>query len=186
MRIISGKARGTRLQSVAGTLTRPTADRVKESLFNILGPSVNGSSFLDLFAGNGGIGLEALSRGAQEVVWVDSNPACAAMIRSNLLRTHLTGGEIYTNDVERAIIQLQKRERSFDFIFLDPPYNKGYLGKVLVQLDKAKILKSGGLIIAEAGKKEEAPLSMSNLSITRTQQYGDTILYFYQRLEAVE
>lgn len=186
MRVISGKARGAKLRSVPGQSTRPTADRVKEALFNILGPSVRGSSFLDLFAGNGGIGLEALSREAREVVWIDSSSACTAMIRANLEKTHLAGGEIFTNDVFRAIVQLDKAGRQFDFVFLDPPYERGFVAKVLAQLAATKILKSDGLVVVEAGKKEEGPLRVSNLSLIRTQNYGDTILYFYQLEEAVE
>ncbi|MGB4250538.1 MAG: RsmD family RNA methyltransferase, partial [Limnochordia bacterium] len=99
MRVIAGKAKGTRLSSVKGLATRPTGDRVKEALFNILGPKVLGSSFLDLYAGSGAVGLEALSRGAEKVVWVESDRACCGQIKKNLERTRLEGGLVLPGDV---------------------------------------------------------------------------------------
>ncbi|NMB20230.1 MAG: 16S rRNA (guanine(966)-N(2))-methyltransferase RsmD [Firmicutes bacterium] len=180
MRIIAGKARGTKLKSVPGLSTRPTGDRVKEALFNILGPAIDGSSFLDLFAGSGGIGLEALSRGASEVVWVDANPACTAQIRANLEKTKLEGGQIYTNDVSRALGQLERRGHGFDYVFFDPPYDLGLIRKTLEESSLPAVLKSGGIIIAEASKKEEAPMDVSNLCLKREQRYGDTRLLFYE------
>ncbi|MDI9485761.1 MAG: 16S rRNA (guanine(966)-N(2))-methyltransferase RsmD [Bacillota bacterium] len=179
MRIIAGKAKGTRLSSVSGLTTRPTGDRVKEALFNILGPAVTGSAFLDLYAGSGAIGLEALSRGASDVVWIDASRACTAQIRANLEKARLSGGTVYTNDVFRALVQLEKAGRRFDFIFLDPPYGQGLVGKTLEHPSLADVLKKEGIIIAEAGKKEEAPIAVSKLCLKREQRYGDTKLLFY-------
>ena len=186
LRVISGRARGTKLRSVAGQSTRPTTDRVKESLFKIIGPAIAGGDFLDLYAGNGGIGLEALSRGAQSVIWIDRDPACTKMIQSNLEKTRLTGGTIYTNDVLRALRQLERAGKDFDYIFLDPPYERGLLGKTLELLDELTLLKKDGIIIAEASKKEDAPQLMSKLCLVRIQHYGDTTLRFYQNKEATE
>ena len=171
MRVIAGKAKGTRLTSVAGLGTRPTGDRVKEALFNILGPSIINSAFLDLYAGSGAMGLEALSRGSIDVVWVDANPACTAQVRRNL--------EIYTNDVLRALERLERRGVKFDVIFLDPPYNQGLVRKTLEHPATTRVLKKDGIIIAEISKKEEAPRDMSKLCLKREQRYGDTILLFY-------
>lgn len=179
MRVIAGKAKGIKLTSVAGLATRPTGDRVKEALFNILGPSILESTFLDLYAGSGGIGLEALSRGALHVVWVDANPACTAQVRRNLEKTGLTGGEIYTNDVLRALERLERRGVRFDFVFLDPPYNQGLVRKTLEHPATMGVLRKDGIIIAEISKKEEAPRDVSKLCLTRQQRYGDTILLFY-------
>ena len=179
MRVIAGRAKGTRLNSVPGLSTRPTGDRVKEALFNILGSAVRDSAFLDLYAGSGSIGLEALSRGAHFVVWVDSSSACTGQIRANLQKTHLEGGVIYTNDVFRALVQLNGRGQQFDFVFLDPPYDQGLVRKTLEQVAGLDILKKDGIIIAEASKKEEAPLDVSKLCLERTQHYGDTKLLFY-------
>lgn len=186
MRVISGKAKGTKLRSVAGLTTRPTSDRVKEALFNILGLAIREKHFLDLYAGNGGIGLEALSRGAKSVVWIDSNPACARMIRLNQEKTRLTKGRIFTNDVLRALVQLHKKGENFDFIFLDPPYKQGLLNKTLFLLNDLALLDENGIIIAEASKKEDAPGVMSKFRLVRKNNYGDTILYFYQHEGEVE
>ena len=179
LRVIAGKARGTKLQSRPGLATRPTGDRVKEALFNILGPAIVGSSFLDLYAGSGAIGIEALSRGAGDVVWVDASPACTAQIRANLKKTGLSGEEVYTNDVFRALTQLERRGRDFDFIFLDPPYDHGLVRKTLEHPATLNVLKKHGIIIAEASKKEEAPIDVSKLCLKREQPYGDTVLLFY-------
>lgn len=179
MRVIAGTAKGRKLASVPGLATRPTGDRVKEALFNILGPAIYGSSFLDLYAGSGAIGLEALSRGARDVVWVDANPACTALIRANLQKTDLSGGDIFTNDAFRALVQLGRRGRQFDFVFLDPPYNQGLVLKTLEHPACLAVLKKEGIIIAEVSKKEEAPLDVSKLCLERTERYGDTILLFY-------
>ncbi len=125
------------------------------------------------------MGLEALSRGAQDVVWVDASRACTAQIRSNVEKTGLSGGEIFTNDVLRALVQLERRGRQFDFVFLDPPYNQGLVAKTLEHPASLAVLKKEGIIIAEVGKKEEAPLGVSKLCLERTERYGDTILLFY-------
>lgn len=186
VRVISGRAKGTKLASIAGQETRPTSDRVKEALFNILGPKVRESTFLDLYAGSGGIGLEALSRGATRVVWIDSSAASTRQIKANLEKTRLEGGTIYTNDVARALVQLSRGSQQFDFIFLDPPYGQGHVLKTLTQIENLGLLKRNGIIIAEAGKKEEAPLSVSKLCLERVQYYGDTQLIFYELKEASE
>lgn len=180
MRIIAGKARGTKLASVRGLSTRPTADRVREALFNILGPAIAESSFLDLYAGSGAVGLEALSRGAKKVVWVDSSRSCAVQIKENLAKSRLEGGVMYTNDVSRALTQLAKRGEQFDFIFLDPPYNQGLVEKTLVHLAGLQLLKEDGIIIAEASKKEEAPQAVSKLCLKSIRNYGDATLLFYR------
>ncbi len=179
LRIIAGKAKGTRIASVQGLATRPTGDRVKEALFNILGPAVKGSLFLDLYAGSGSIGLEALSRGAGDVVWVDASRACTAQIRANLEKARLSGGTVYTNDVFRALAQLERGGRQFDFVFLDPPYEQGLVKKTLEHPALLGVLKNDGIIIAEASKKEEAPRGMSKLCLKREERYGDTQLLFY-------
>lgn len=186
MRIISGIAKGTRLRSVPGQATRPTSDRIKEALFNILGTKVSGSSFLDLYAGNGGIGLEALSRGAANVIWVDSNSTCTKMIRQNQEKAKLSGGNICTNDVARSLSHLSRKGYKFDYVFLDPPYDQGLVLQTLSLLDEIELLNKNGIIIAEASKKEDAPQVMSKLSLMREQRYGDTVLYFYQNKEDLE
>ncbi|HPT83648.1 MAG TPA: 16S rRNA (guanine(966)-N(2))-methyltransferase RsmD [Limnochordia bacterium] len=180
MRVIAGKAKGTKLASVKGLSTRPTGDRVKEALFNILGPAVVESSFLDLFAGSGAIGLEALSRGARQVVWVEADRACCEQIKKNLARTGLQGGVVYRSDVFAALNGLHKRGEQFDLIFLDPPYNRGLVAKTLERLTATELLTPEGIIIAEASKKEEAPLGVSKLCLEQIRTYGETALLFYR------
>lgn len=179
MRVIAGKAKGMKLATVAGIATRPTGDRVKEALFNILGSSILESTCLDLYAGSGAIGLEALSRGALHVVWVDANPACTAQIRRNAEKTRLTGGEMYTTDAFKALGMLERRGVKFNFVFLDPPYDQGLVRKTLEQPALMGVLKKDGIIIAEISKKEEAPRDMSKLCLKREQRYGDSMLLFY-------
>lgn len=180
MRVIAGKARGVMLSSVKGLTTRPTGAMVKEALFNILQPRLAGSSFLDLFAGSGAMGIEALSRGAERVVWVEVERACCEQIRKNLERTKLQGGIVVTADALAAIARLEKRGEKFDIIFLDPPYGQGLAVKTLESLAQSSLLKEEGIIVVEAGKKEEAPASVSKLCLKQTRTYGDTALWFYE------
>lgn len=178
MRVISGTAGGHRLTSVAGIKTRPTADRVKESLFNIISNRTLGAIFLDLFAGNGGIGIEALSRGANNVVFIDNNPKCGQTIKANLAKTKLKG-EVYIKDAFSALETLKRYQRCFDLIFLDPPYQENLVVPALQLISKYGLLEQSGLLIAEYGKKEEIPQSVLNLTQIRIEQYGDTVLGFY-------
>ncbi len=182
MRVIAGSARGLPLQSVVGTQTRPTTDRVKESLFNILSPHIAGSRFLDLFAGNGGIGIEALSRGAMRAIFIDKSSRCSAMIKQNLQTAKLEG-EVYKNDVGRALPILRKREQQFELIFLDPPYGRNLIIPTLQSITENNLVTKHGIIIAEYGKKEEIPIAMWNLTQVRIEKYGDTNLAFYRHEE---
>ena len=131
MRVIAGSAKSLRLKTLDGLDTRPTTDRIKETLFNIIGPSVYGSVFLDLFSGSGGIGIEALSRGAKEAVFVENNPKAMRYIKDNLKFTRLEHkAATITGDVMNALYQLEG-EKVFDIIFMDPPYDRGLEHKVL-------------------------------------------------------
>jgi len=181
VRVIAGSARGRRLKSVRGTRTRPTTDRVKENLFNILGASVVQARVLDLFAGSGGIGIEALSRGAAIAVFVDNERACTEIIRANLINTSLLAkAEIYTNDVFRAIRILGQKHRQFDFIYLDPPYASGLADKALSAIADSSLLSGNGIVVAEHSSKEEIVQSALNLIRVRQARYGDTALSFYR------
>jgi len=181
MRVISGTAKGVRLQSVPGTSTRPTLDRVKEALFNILQTRVRGSDFLDLFAGNGGIGIEALSRGARSAVFVDHSPACTKVIRTNLKIAHLEQAEtvVLTMPVAPAIKRLERAGRQFDIIFLDPPYGRRMVEQTFALLESTSLIRTGGLVVAEYGAKEEIDLSASKFECMRQEKYGDTVLGFF-------
>ena len=153
MRVIAGSARRLLLKAPDGMDTRPTADRVKESLFNMLNPDLYGCAFLDLFSGSGAIGIEALSRGAQRAVLVDASMECAGIIKQNLEITRLgENAEIINEDVYAAIERLGRRGDKFDIIFMDPPYAAGYYVPVMEAIKKADILAAEGYIVAESAK----------------------------------
>ena len=150
MRVIAGKARRLNLKTIPGNDTRPTTDRIKETLFNILQPEIPGCRFLDLFSGSGAIGIEALSRGADYAVFVEKNPKACACIRENLSFTKLSeGGKLLNMDVLQALRSLEGGE-PFDCIFMDPPYNHDLERQVLEYLSDSSLADDHTLIITEA------------------------------------
>lgn len=155
MRVIAGSARRLQLKTLDGLDTRPTTDRIKETLFNMLSPYIYDCIFLDLFAGSGGIGIEALSRGAMEAVFVEKNPKAMACIRENLEHTKLKRKALtVSSDVMTALYRLEG-EKQFDYIFMDPPYGQGLEKEVLSYLADSSLLADGGVIIAEAAKETD-------------------------------
>lgn len=152
MRVIAGSARSLKLKTLDGMDTRPTTDRIKETLFNIINPSIYGSVFLDLFSGSGGIGIEALSRGAKEAVFVENNPKAMACVKENLKFTHLDHKAMtITTDVMDALYRLE-RDKVFDIIFMDPPYDRGLEKRVLEYLSGSELIYEDTVIIVEASK----------------------------------
>lgn len=150
MRIIAGSARSLPLQTVTGMDTRPTTDRIKETLFNMLQAYVPGSYFLDLFAGSGQMGLEAVSRGANYAVFVENNKKAAACIEANIAFTKFTKEtKLYTSDVMSALRAMEGKYK-FDVIFMDPPYNQELEKEVLTYLSTSSLLKEDTLIVVEA------------------------------------
>lgn len=150
MRVIAGKARRLQLKTVPGMETRPTTDRIKETLFNVLQPDLLECRFLDLFSGSGGIGIEALSRGAASAVFVEKNPKACTCIRENLAFTKLAEhGKLLNMDVLQALRSLEGKG-VFDIIFMDPPYEKGLEGQVLEYLTNSSLLDENTQIIIEA------------------------------------
>lgn len=179
MRIITGSAKGIRLNAPRGLETRPTTDRVKESVFNILGDIVVDAQILDIFAGTGNLGLEALSRGATAAVFIDSSIESIKIIKDNAQRTKLIEQtEIYRNDVIRALDRFVETSRSFDLIFCDPPYNKGLVEIVLEKIENNSILKPKGILVIEHSKHEKITDQWSNLQLRRVEQYGETLISF--------
>lgn len=179
MRIITGSAKGIRLNAPRGLETRPTTDRVKESVFNILGDIVVDAQVLDIFAGTGNLGLEALSRGATAAVFIDSSIESIKIIKDNAQRTKLIEQtEIYRNDVIRALDRFVETSRSFDLIFCDPPYNKGLVEIVLEKIENNSILKPKGILVIEHSKHEKITDQWSNLQLRRVEQYGETLISF--------
>lgn len=151
MRVIAGSARRLPLRTVDGMDTRPTTDRIKETLFNMLMNDTKDSAFLDLFSGSGAIGIEALSRGAKAAVFVENNKTAVECIRYNLSFTRLSDyAVVMENNVLSAISILEEKNRKFDIVFMDPPYNKGIEKEVLERLASSVIIDMNTLIIVEA------------------------------------
>lgn len=184
MRVVSGEQGGLQLKAVPGKQTRPTTDKVKESLFNMIGPYFNGGHGLDLYAGSGGLGIEALSRGLTSCVFVDSQAAAIQTIQANLAHTALTDkASVFRNDSIRALKALIKREQVFQMIFLDPPYAKAseHLKTVLALIHDFNLLKDNGLIVCETDASTLLPDTIGLIQKEREETYGDTKITIYKR-----
>ena len=183
MRIITGKARGLHLNVPKNYDVRPTADRVKVSLFNIIGGKVAGAAVLDLFAGSGNLGLESWSRGARFVQFVDNSRASLKLTDSNIQKCRAEADcKVLKHDAEAAVDLLYKQGQRFDLIFVDPPYNKGWVQKVLAKLVKCPLLAADGWLIAEHSMHDAAAEAVpAGYKVFRTQQYGETVLTFIRR-----
>jgi 16S rRNA (guanine966-N2)-methyltransferase len=183
MRVITGEYKGQRLASVKGADIRYTSDRVKESLFSILGDAVQGTRFLDLYAGSGGVGIDAISRGAESVAFVDLNPSCIRTVSANLARCGLLPNPprivILKMGMSRAMEYFRRHNMRFDIIFLDPPYRLGLVEKSLQEISACGILSIDGEVIAEHDVREESPERVGMLIMTRQKRYGTTFLSFY-------
>lgn len=178
MRVIAGEAGGIRLLSVPGRKTRPITDRVKAALFDILGGKVRGASFLDLFAGTGSVGIEALSRGAIRATFVEKDPSVIRVLQENLRRTGLEArAEIVQGDVFKFLER--ETSRLYDIIYLAPPQYLGLWAKTLILLDKTQHLHPDGLVIAQIFPKEYEELPLENLKLKDKRRYGSTLLCFY-------
>jgi 16S rRNA (guanine966-N2)-methyltransferase len=181
-RVIGGQGRGRRLKSPPGTQTRPTGARVKQALFDILALQVPGGSFLDLFAGGGGIGLEALSRGASRVVLVDRSAGAVQAIRANVAAMANLGGDVqvFRQEVLYAVAGLASAGQRFDVVFLDPPYESDLYERLLDQAGH-QLLAEGGVVVAEHFHKRALPERIGHLVCTRSVRIGDHRLSFYRR-----
>jgi 16S rRNA (guanine966-N2)-methyltransferase len=177
MRITGGEARGRRLRGPRDSQTRPTADRVREAIFDILGPRISGSSFLDIFAGTGAVGIEALSRGASRVVFLESRPANLVLIGDNLLLGEWSGKcEVIDGDAGRAIGALRRRGDEFDVVFLDPPYDRPDVAVTVAA--SATLLAAGGRLLVEH-RSSQAPPGAPSLKLRKAYPHGDTTLSLF-------
>lgn len=181
MRVITGFAKGRKLKCPSGKNIRPTSDRVKESLYNILGSKVTDCIFLDLFAGTGNIGIEALSRGARFCYFVDSDNISIKYIKENLsILGLLKSFKIIQKDACEALEIFKENSIRFDIIYIDPPYYKNLIEEPLKKISMYKLLNDDGLIVAEHHKNDILSDSYDMLKKIRTQKYGETILSFYK------
>lgn len=186
MRVIAGSARRTNLKTVEGMDTRPTTDRIKETLFNILQPELNDCLFLDLFSGSGAIGIEALSRGARKCYFVENQKDAAKCIRDNLKTTHLEKkGILLECDVFYALSKLKGKEEPFDFVFMDPPYKNRFEFRVLDELKEMDYIDEHTTIIVEAAKDTEFEyLESFGYEMVRRKEYKTNMHVFIKKRES--
>ena len=171
MRVIAGKARRLPLKTIEGLDTRPTTDRIKETLFNMINDELYGASFLDLFSGSGGIGIEALSRGAKQAYFVEKAKPALRCIRENLRYTKLDDrAQVMAVDVITAVRQLEAKKITFDYIFMDPPYNKGFEDEVLAVLIDSRICTPDTVVIVESSLETEIS-DFEELKVSRVKKY---------------
>ena len=179
MRVITGKARGVQLKTPDGLATRPTSDRVKEALFSIIQFEIPGMKVLDLFAGSGQLGIEALSRGAEHAVFVDAGEAACKVIKENLRRTKL---EAQAKVVRSDYLQyLKTTKETFGLILLDPPYAEVFLENALNCITEIDILQSGGIIVCERPLGKDLPLEFPDYSKSKDYKYGNTLITLYRK-----
>ncbi|MED3691406.1 16S rRNA (guanine(966)-N(2))-methyltransferase RsmD [Peribacillus butanolivorans] len=180
MRVVSGICKGRPLKAVPGTGTRPTTDKVKESIFNMIGPYFEGGLVLDLFAGSGGLGIEALSRGMDKAIFVDRDFKANQTVKANLeICKFSERAEVYKNDSERALKALVKREITFQLIFLDPPYKKQKLVDLLEEIHKNRLLSNTGYIVCEHGHDVTLPDQVGDFTVKRKEVYGVIAVTIY-------
>jgi 16S rRNA (guanine966-N2)-methyltransferase len=181
MRVIAGKYRSRRLKGPGKLRLRPTSDRLRETLFNVLGPSVEDSLFVDLYAGTGAIGMEAISRGARETIFIESHAACVQLVRQNIEALGIrSGAEVIEADAVKGLKNLASRHLVADFIFLDPPYEGEQHLRALEFLDESHLVAPYGLVIVEHHRTVELPERFDRLECTRLLEQGDAALSFYR------
>jgi 16S rRNA (guanine966-N2)-methyltransferase len=185
MRVIGGKARGQRLKVPKGQAVRPTSDRVKEALFNILSHDLSGIKILDLFAGTGNVSIEAISRGAAEAILIDSSDKSGKVIRENLSRVGFTDrASVWIVPVSRALRSLARQGESFDMIFLDPPYQRNWVNACLAAIARGNLLRESGTVVVEHSAREQPKAEYRSLILKDQRNYGDTWLSFFKHTTA--
>lgn len=188
MRVISGEFRGRRLKAVPGSKTRPTTDKVKESMFNIIGPYFESGLALDLFAGTGGLGIESLSRGMDTCIFIEQDVKALQTVRENVQSLNLSRdrAEIYKNDARKALDLLAARGLKFDLVFIDPPYQKTDLyAQVFDKLIEHDLLADGAYIVAEHTADLALPDRIGTAERWREAQHGDIAVSYYEHREGM-
>jgi len=180
LRVIAGTCKGRKLHPVGSLSIRPTADHVRESLFNILVGEMENARVLDLFAGTGGLGIEALSRGARSCLFVDRSRQAIGLIRRNIslcgLADHAT---VLQKDITRGLDFLKSEKTRFDVVFADPPYERGHALSTLRSLDTIQCMNAGGIVVLEHGAGEVVPEGLTHFKRSDRRRYGKTLVSFY-------
>lgn len=182
MRVVAGDRKGMPLKAVSGTTTRPTTDKVKESLFNIIGPFFNGGIALDLFAGSGGLGIEALSRGADLAIFVEKDFKAFQTLQENIKKCRYENEtELFRTDATRAVKGLLKRDIQIDYLFLDPPYHKMEYYNLVESLVNSGKLSDDAIIVCEHATEVQLPDSYGTFPLKRKETYGSSIISIYSK-----
>ncbi len=182
MRIVAGDFGGRKLSAVPGMATRPTTDKVKEALFNIIGPYFDEGTSLDLYAGSGGLSIEAVSRGIKRAVLVDRQYQAIKTIKKNIAVTkHEEQFDVYKMDAHKALNLFKKDGLRFNLVFLDPPYAKQQIVNDLTKMVENNLLADDAIIVAETDQNANLPTDLSGFRFIRRQEYGITVLTIYQR-----
>lgn len=181
MRVVSGDFRGLKLSAVPGMSTRPTTDKVKEALFNMIGPYFGAGTCLDLYGGSGGLAIESISRGMDHAVVVDRAFPAIKTIRLNINKTHHDSAfTVIKADARRAMKIMQSHQDRFDLVFLDPPYAKQHIQSDMDELRKLNLLSDGAIIVAETNQEAQLPDGWSAFKLQRRQDYGITVIRIYR------
>ncbi len=181
VRVISGALKGKRLYPIRGLTIRPTTDYLRESIFNILAGWVEDAIVLDLFAGTGSLGIEALSRGAATAVFVDKNPRAITALTRNISAYRLEGrSTILQRDILRGLSFLKSIDLAFDLVFVDPPYDKGFVERTMQLLDRAESTSDGVSIVIEHSRREVLPEKVARFILSDQRHYRKTLVSFYR------
>lgn len=181
MRVISGSQKGRILKAVPGENTRPTTDKVKEAVFNMIGPYFEQGYGLDLFSGSGGLGIEGISRGLDKVIFVDHDSKAIQTIKKNIeICGFQSNAEIYRNDWKRALKAIIQRKLAFRVIWLDPPYKKDVYISILTEISKHQLLENDGIVVCEHAKDRNLPNVVERLEKIRQEQYGTICVSLYR------
>lgn len=183
LRVIAGKARGKKLKAPAGMNTRPVTDMIKEAIFNVLGQDMENYRFLDLFAGSGSMGIEALSRGAVQVIFIDRDSSSVRIIKENLANCGFSreNYQVYKNDVFKAVDLLEKKSEKFDFIYVDPPFtDEEIFDRIMSRLDQARLLTDEGILLLRTRRKKKLTEGLKHLIKYRMNEYGESTLHYYK------
>ncbi len=184
MRVVAGTLKGRSIKAVKGTNTRPTTDKVKESIFNIIGPYFDGGVALDLFGGSGNLGIESLSRGIDRVIFVDRETIAINTIKQNVKDLKIEDQvEIYRNDAFKALKAIVKRGLQFDLILLDPPYKGQRINEIIEFIHENELLAMDGIIMAECLKEDELHESIGDIHQVKREIYGITAITIYNRVD---
>ena len=184
MRVVAGERKGMPLKAIAGTTTRPTTDKVKESIFNMIGPFFEGGIALDLFAGSGGLGIEALSRGADKAIFIEKDGKAFSVLQENIKKCRYEQYvEAFRTDAVRAVKALLKRDIQIDYLFVDPPYHKKEYYDLVEALVQGGKLTERATIMCEHSTEIQLPANYGAFTCTRKETYGGTIISIYHRQE---